>query len=353
MRRLIAAVLAGAACTWCAAAVDVVLLRGGEPPLEGEVTLSEAGVTVRTGTGSDATLEVPWDRVRDVRMLKEPADLDRYLARAEDLWRARSRLERGDAAMAEPLFERLFADYRGRTSETALVVAEGLLRCRLERHDLSRAVVPALEVARLRRADVTTASYGELAVVYDEETGLCVGVPPVWLDEASAQQLAGQLGRYDARGDAVVAALRRLYLASASPGEAEVEVDRETRRHPGVRLMMDLVETNSRDEGRRDAARGRLLRDMRRLPDWAEGGARYCVGHSLVQEQDPARAELGALQLSHLPARYAQQQPYLAGLALRELIEFAQLGGNVAAAGSLRQEFARRYAFHPVRRFVQ
>lgn len=351
MMRHIAAVLTLVICALCAAD-DEVLMRGGKPSLRGELTFDEAGVTVRQGVGGDATQFVPWDRVREVRMFDEHPLLADYMRTAEELWRARSRLQRGDAGMAEPLFERLFERYRGSTHETALIVAEGLLRCRIERQDLSRAVVPALEAARLRRQRIVTDRYHELVPVFDEASSLCIYLPPVWIDERAAERLAGELARYDARGDEVVAALAELYRATTQTLEFEPSFDRETNRHSGVRLLRDLVGTKCTDAARREVARGRLVRDMRDHAPWAEAWARYFVGASLLAEDDASQKDVGALQLTHLPARFSQQQPYLAGMAIARLIDMSHSGGNTEAAQSLRMELARRYAYHPVRRIT-
>ncbi|MHC4421626.1 MAG: PH domain-containing protein, partial [Planctomycetota bacterium] len=154
-----------------AAAADVVERRGAAPVIEGEVTvIDDAGVTVRSPLG--AVHFVAWDRVRRVETERERPELQKHWETAVDLWRARSRVERNDTTLAEPLLERLFERYRGRTHETALVVAEGLLRCRIARADHVLAIVPALEVARLRRAGVKTEAYANLAPVFDSDYGL-------------------------------------------------------------------------------------------------------------------------------------------------------------------------------------
>jgi hypothetical protein len=193
------------------AVADVVERRGDEPSLQGTVvSLDGAGVKMRTASG--ALHAVPWDRVREVQC--DPvlaAELKTWMPVAEDLWRARSRLQRRDTTMAEPLLERLFERYRGQTHETALVVAEGLLRCRLARADHGLAVIPALETARLRRAGITTDSYAGLSQVFDETHALCPLLAPVWVDSPFLHALERDLGVYDAQGDAVVTALAQLY----------------------------------------------------------------------------------------------------------------------------------------------
>ena len=136
---------------------DGVERRGTEGAIEGRITrVDDAGVHVASPQGADHF--VPWDRVRRVDSRHPPPGLDRWMPVAVELWRARSRVERNDTSLAEPLLERLFERYRGKTHTTALVVAEGLLRCRLAHSAHARAVIPALEVARLRRANVSTDS---------------------------------------------------------------------------------------------------------------------------------------------------------------------------------------------------
>ena len=162
------------------ARADLVERRGSEPPVEGKITrIDDAGVTVRSDLG--AFHFVPWDRVRHVEAKEQDPLLARRMETATRLWRARSRVERHDTTLAEPILERLFERYHGQTHETALVVAEGLLRCRLAPGDHVRAVLPALETARLRRADVTTDSYANLTAVIDESTSLCPLLAPAWL----------------------------------------------------------------------------------------------------------------------------------------------------------------------------
>src|SRR5262245_53603531 len=99
-RRVRLAMLAAAPAILVAAAAsaDTVERRGRAPSLEGTVERVDAsGVSVRSRSG--AVQVVPLDRVRDV-VLEQPdtrrADWERVRESAEQLWRARSRVERGD-----------------------------------------------------------------------------------------------------------------------------------------------------------------------------------------------------------------------------------------------------------------
>ncbi len=349
----------GVAVGWLALAVsagraDVVERRGAEPALEGTITdITDAGVTVRSGLG--ALHLVPWDRVR--RVPTEGLDpslrvrLESYRVMAGDLWRARSRVERHDTELAEPLLERLFEQYEGKTNETALVVAEGLLRCRIARADHVLAVVPALEVARLRRAGVSTETYTTLAPAYDDTYAVCTVLPPVWVESPLLESLAHELATYDARDDEVVNTLAQLYrravlraLGRPSDGVAAA------LEHPGVRLLERISDCAADDPDRRNAAREQLRRAIPDLPPWAEAWARYAIGVSLLAESGVARHQQGAVSLIHLPARYGRSQPFLAGLALAEAARTLQGDGDLEAAATLRLELQRSYPNHPLHR---
>ncbi len=330
-----------------AAAADTVERRGREPALTGQVTaIDDAGVTVRSDLG--AVHVVPWDRVRRVETAAttEPR-LDERLAAATDLWRARSRVERGDTALAEPKLERLFESLRGRTHETALVVAEGLLRCRLARADHVLAVVPALEVARLRRAKVTTSSYALLDPVYDEETALCPGLPPAWRQTDRLEALAHDLATYDAQDDRVIAALAGLYRTAVTqalgrPGEqgsAEAPPG-----HPGVELMELLVACGGSPDAQA-GARTQLARRLPALPGWREAWARYFLGRSLLASGTRREREEGLLHLIHVPARFERTQPYLGALALADAASALDRDGDAEAAGRIRGVLERTYPY--------
>jgi hypothetical protein len=337
-----------------AAAADVVERRGAAPGIEGEITaIDDAGVTVRSPLG--AMHLIAWDRVRRLETDFEDPTLARRMETAVDLWRARSRVERNDTMLAEPLLERLFERYRGQTHETALVVAEGLLRCRIARADHVLAVVPALEVARLRRAGVTTETYSALPPVFDSTHGLCTVLAPVWLPSPLLGSLAHDLASYEAGAgegeDDVVSALARLYRQAVlealerGGGGPALEV---TSDHPGVALLGLLNGCSDADPDRRRSAREKLTRMIPSLPGWAEAWARFCIGRSLVAEGAIANKQQGAVSLIHLPARFGRSQAFLAGLALAHASWALEQAGASGDAADLLAELGKSYPRHPL-----
>jgi hypothetical protein len=331
---------------------DVIERRGIEPPLIGEVTgLDDGAVYLRSM--HDARHEIPWDRVRDVRSDRTLLGLPEHLERAEELWRARSRVERGDFELAEPILIRQFERYRGSTNETALVVAEGLLRCRLVRGANAAAVIPALETARLLDAGVSTQSYAMLEPVVDPTSLLCTELPPVWIDSRDLEKLLRDLAEYDAH-DEIVDAMARLYLIAA---ERRLGVDQASdaqaraageHDHPGVRLLARLVAATDPDADLRERSRRQLQKDLENAPLWSTAWIHYGLGGSLIRESGVGRQQRGVVHLLHLPARFARRQPYLAGVALADAAAAVERHGNRAAAHTLRTQLNRSFPNHPI-----
>ncbi|NNM25325.1 MAG: hypothetical protein HKO59_04960, partial [Phycisphaerales bacterium] len=330
---------------------------GAAPPITGtNAVIDGAGVTLRVSGGSLVT--VAWDRVRDV-VLEPPDDtrlsvLPRYRDDATRLWRARTRVERGDTALAEPLLERLFETYRGQTNETALVIANGLLRCRLARGAHASAVLPALEVIRLRRAGFETESYRNLPPVIDPATQLAPQLAPAWIPGRPLETLDRDLATYDPGNDDVVAAMARLYhhavRTTLGRPDDPVTLDGDVGRHPGIVRLGLLVACTDPDSDQRNAARRRLLEELDGWPAWAQAWARFGRGVSLLQEPGDGRRRRGMVELLHLPARYGREVPFLTGLALARVAEASRADGETETAAVLEAELVRRFPNHPVRR---
>lgn len=340
------------------AQADRVERRGAEAALDGEIIdVSDAGVRVRTDSGD---YEIPWDRVRRIDSDDPALTYERYMATAVDIWRARSRVERGDTALAEPLLERLFERSRGRTDATARVVAEGLLRCRLARGANALAIVPALETARLARADVTIDGYADLPAVIDPDTALCPQLGPAWIRSRALNRVERDLADFDAHGDAVIAAIARLYrrailfqLGATAAPDAGDDLDADVAAHRGVGFLAILVECASGDPKRREAARTRVGREIATAPRWAAGWAHFAIGDSLLRESGVGRRQRGMVQLLHLPAGHRRSLPYLAGLALSRVVETSRADGDDVTARVLTEELTRSFPNHPVRALVE
>lgn len=349
----------------CASALGPVELRGAGVPVIDDpvVAVGPGGVTVGGGT----TRIISWDLVR--RVTGEHAqEAERFARLSEDAWRARSRLDRGDYALATPLFESLFAAQRGENGPTALVIAEGLLRCRLHDADLIGAIEPWLEAVRLHDAGFThpadqTPSRAPNGVrpalpsfrPVDEELALAPGLPPMFLDLPDVRAFAASPA--PASPSDTIEALRALYLRAArfEAGVAapEPEIPPDTAQRSGVRFVTLIVNARAGDAVQRKAARSALEAGLDQdAGTWREAWRRAAIGRSLLLEPDAADRQRGVIQLLHLPARFGGSQPYLAGVALAEASRELAREGDRAGAAALREELLRRDPRHPAVRWL-
>jgi hypothetical protein len=153
-----------------------VILRGGVEPVKGLNAIAALrGLEVQQGTAKAAVI-IPWDMVRDVEGATV-SGLESELAIGQDLWRGRIRVERGDEALAEPLFVKHWERYRAQDGPTTAVIAEGLLRCALAKNDLRAAVEPWFVCLRIG-SNGEPSRYSDLPGILDDTTGLLPELSP-------------------------------------------------------------------------------------------------------------------------------------------------------------------------------
>jgi hypothetical protein len=294
-----------------------------------------------------------WDRVREVRGEQGGAGAKAtgFATLSDQLWRARTRVERGDFAAAEPLLDGLVDRSRGVPGPTSSVVFEGLLRCRLRRGAQIPAVWAWLDwsAARGIGGDWIGGKI-DAARVIDSETGLAPSLPPVFLRDAAvdAGAMSDDWARLVAPG-AGKAELAQLYLAAIrfETGQAAEALPNVVNAAPGVRLVSEIVRARIGDEAERRAARDALLKrlETKDLEPWMECWCRVGVGRSLLREADSENRRQGVVQLLHAPARFVRVSPAIAGIALAEaavgLHDLGDEAGAVALKGELLDRFGR------------
>ncbi len=341
-----------------------ITLRSGEPSPAYEVRgLSDQGVKVRTATIPERI--IAWDRVESIEG-PLAAEAKAYLPLAETAWRARVRLERGDAAAAEVLYEDLFKASAGQSGPTAAAIAEGLLRCRLRRGAQAAAVGAYLAwfeaaaplqdyVHALNARDIP-----ECPIFVDPATGLLPALPPIWINTPSTQAFArGDLLPKDPKTSQIVLStdspagqLATLYRRAAlfEAGQSLPELPDALRhpQHPAVLLVAHIVLARTGDAQERPIARAALLAMLSpSTPAWQEAWIRVALGRSLLRESNTDDQLLALAQMLHLPARLSRINPYLTGLALAESAVAALRHNDTAGAVKLRQLLVDRFPAHP------
>jgi hypothetical protein len=379
--RSILALLVCAACTSAHAQIDLRLDRTGAthaPSATTSVTIDAlpasmdaAGVHV---TRDGVKLLIGWDRIKQIRGdiggsagTKAVEQAATFATLADSAFRARTRLERGDFAAAEPLLEDLFGT-GGLNGPTGAVICEGLLRCRLRRGAQASAIWPLLERQRIEseRAGANAAKWiggiMDAAPAIDPVTGLAPGLAPIWLREPALESLAGdpKWSEFESQGAGDAATIARWYRASAAfecglPGSWPTR-DTEAS-NDAVRLVQDVVSSRIGAGAERAAARASLQARIEQAESgsmnstWVEAWCRAAVGRSLVHETDTESIMRGAIELLHVPARFGAEHPYLSGVALAEASGALWRLGDQSGAVTLRDELSRRYPGHPALRW--
>ncbi|USN98494.1 MAG: hypothetical protein H6810_10005 [Phycisphaeraceae bacterium] len=301
---------------------------------------------------------VGWQSIRAVE--GDHADEVRpFLPDGETAWRALSRLNRGDAFGAEPLFESLFETYVGIPGPTSAAISEGLLRCRLRRDARAAALEAWLDLyANLSASPSRQAHWGVNSPAIDDESLLAPALPPLWFDGQAARAFADMPAPTStaAAADEVAWAMRVLYRAAArqtagypvDPADLSRAVTLAARREGSDFVANMVMAQLGGEQARRDA---RLMLDRQRLaggPRWRAVWATIAIGRSLLREDGASQRRRGVLELLSVHALNPDVSPYLTGLALADAALGCEGLGDDHAARVLTGELRNGFPTHPV-----
>ena len=280
------------------------------------------------------------------------------------LWRAQSRLERGDIFLAQPLFEALYRSQRAEGGPLLAQVAQGLAICEIARGRAPAAVAPWLDALRLTQQGASLAQGTNLPALIDEPSGLAPLLAPIWLagpelaplvDDEFAQRFLAP----SASQPAPTSELARLYRRAALfelglPADGLDAAVAETTPTddplaPSLAFVRMIVESRAGEPGARAAARtlleSALREELETGPDsWREAWLRAALGRSLLRESEEASRNAGIIELMHLPARFSESQPRLAALALAEVARELSRRGELSVSGSVAALISGRLA---------
>ncbi|MGD1916848.1 MAG: hypothetical protein ACFCBV_11765 [Phycisphaerales bacterium] len=333
---------------------DALVLRAFEQPPTGQAMgVGPQGVRVRSPQGD--VVVVGWDRVLAVpAALREAADPFQGLA--VDTWRARTRMERGDLILAAPLLQAVFeaaqAEGRQLRGPTGLVVAEGLLRCRLARGAGAAAIEPRLawlDAAIVRQPRTTFANRAwatdvGLPAAIDPSSELSPQLPPIWLASPSLT-LVLQLEATEGERDKATA-MRVLYQAAARHELGQrVDTLPDVPREASVELVRDIVAARVLDDDARAGARARLESALTSASTpWMEAWILAAIGRSLVLEAAEEDRLRGVAQLLRVHVLHRAGSPHLADICVAEAAATLHALGQRDAASALVKELSSEQA---------
>ncbi|MFK7961127.1 MAG: hypothetical protein AB8G96_11445 [Phycisphaerales bacterium] len=378
-----------------------MIRRGGLGDLAGILDrIDERGVVVRTEAMGDRF--VSWDAIFRVEPPLAGSLSRDWLEDGTNVWRARTRIGRGDYLLAEPVLEAIAPRFIGRGDPMSLVVMEGLLRCKIATGDHAAAIVPMLESIRIRSLGNAIEPWPTLPPVIDPNAGLAPAIPPAWAVGTDRPRLARELDLYLAGLVSIrrsaqfddhaslaadrTAMLARWYRAGLTPETADDAAAIDEARRILESTDRDAIEAGGVDAIATLASLERAIRIMEALgrdnrppteaertsvangdrhalaalldpwasadrtdlaPAWVRDWTALLRGRRAIASDDPAHRDLGLIALLGPPARSGVERPYLAGLALALAADGLDASGRTAAADAVRTDLIARFPGHP------
>lgn len=332
-----------------------VQLRQRAGAKSGRAAVEDAdGITIEEAGSPPQRQFIRWDLVRAVDSAPgqpAPALRAERLAVGELVWRGRMRLERGDAAAAEPLLAQATAALVGQSGPLALEAWSLLLRARLalggELADAA-VLVPALRAGAQPVGDAPAPA--ALADPVDAQAGLVAAAPPAWATSAQAARASAAF-RSVASAGGPAAPIAQLYaqIAAADAGSPEAPPARSRGAAPapgapaprgalaqGMALLEAWAGAVSNDADARRRGRETLKRLSRELSSAMRGWCLYAVGRSLSMEADAKLRRTGATEMLKAAAEYGALSPILAQAAQSRAAAALDAAGDAESAASLR-----------------
>lgn len=292
-------------------------------PVVGEVVhMDEQGIQMHI-QGDVLPLQIAWYDIRDLE--PTPVGYAEFRTLAQDAWRARLRIERGDFTSAETVYARLAEIYLWKQGPESADVSLGLMRCRLDRDDRAAAVLPFLSWLGTQSTDsISSLSQSELYNGFDSEYRLMIHLPPVFglKDRISAIESIPEMDSKSLHQQAFFKLYQLAYSIEEHKTEnAELKLDEIDRlvigrsnRDSGFEFMREMVTAQVHPSlQKRNAARGTLNRKIKsQSGTWIEMWARLGLGVSLLSEESVESNEQGVIELIHVIVRFQSFSPSLA-----------------------------------------
>ena len=336
----VAGLLASASLAWA----DVtVILRGTGESLEASSVLGDGyGLALRLDAKGGAPRMLGWDEVREVRGATGVAGLGEFLDIGRDLWRARTRIERGDMQLAQPLLAKHWARFRDVDGPTTAMVAEGMLRCALDAGDIRASVGPWLVCLRTQGAGNATRFAG-LPAVIDGETGLLPELAP-FIPAARRQDVIAACEASGASGEVGDVAARIVRIAKGEPTAAKPDGAKPAAATSRAVQALALIEdiAFSADARALERALAAFERAFEEPPGYLAAWRLAAIGTCRARfartvEGDGRAGALGraAIDLLEVPASGLDRTGLVDAYALEEAARLVRESGDDASAAQL------------------
>ncbi|MFO0861845.1 MAG: hypothetical protein U0570_14960 [Phycisphaerales bacterium] len=329
-------VLAWDAC----ADTSEALLRSGARV--GVAAVGPEGVTL-TADGKPGK-QVSLSEIRAVTgPLAQAFDANKPLA--TELWRAMTRLKRGDDAGAEAILARLWSSTKGGSGATRAEIAAGMTACLVHRGAFATAIEPWTEW--IRSGSTPEGEGKSIVPVADSQGPWIAALPPVWIDSVAVRRLAERpLPAEDVApnaGDDI----ERVYIVAARRDTGQpwqIDPAAALKKSSWASLPGEMVLAEAPDPAVRTEARAKLASRLTAdSPLWKQCWIRLALGRSKLMESAPDEKRGGVAQLLWIASRPSANAA-VTSLALLSAAEGLLALGDTEGAKAAMDDLSRRYS---------
>lgn len=336
-------------------ASTTVILRGTAQPIVAESVFGDShGLeihTVAAGSARGAAEKgevIPWDMVRAVEGQSGGTGLAEFLEIGEDLWRARIRIERGDAALAQAELAKHWTRFRDADGPTAALVAEGLLRCALSAGDLRAAADPWLACLRHRGMGIAS-RFPTLPPAIDTTNGLLPELSP-FMPASRRAELIGACESAKASGESGEVARSIVRIAKGMHDQAHDPAHDPARESSPALRALGLLEdiASAADVRSLDKAVGSFDRAFEEPPSYLSAWRIAAIGTCRARIARTAPVVAGAaasdragalgraaLEFLAVPASGLDRTGLVDAYALEEAASLLRESGDESSAAQL------------------
>lgn len=309
--------------------LDIVHLRDSSAITCSVVSWSKDGLRITKGA-EEKQIILPWHTVRLIESEEVGASFDAYLARGELLWRAKSRLLRGDIKLASPLFEEACIQLKHAEGADAFLAAEGLLRCQVAFGNVDQSLLPWLLTVK-HYENNESSPFPTLAPILDKETLLCPYLPPVWTTQFIKNTLSTFRGNQPKLNE-----ITAVLLKGSTAKEQSFQGAQFLQT---IYILMDPEHSKYRETLKE-------FDESKVLATWKVAWTTYATAVGLLKQEEEQDAAM--LKFAQVASAYGTKNPWIAGAAMAKLADQLDEQGLTKASANVRAEMKRVFPNHPL-----
>ncbi|MBC8523547.1 hypothetical protein H8D29_06430, partial [PVC group bacterium] len=250
---------------------DTIFLRGENKELSATIiSWSAEGLRIQS-EGKELQELLPWHSIQSITREVSSPSLDEHLQMGKMLFRAKSRLLRGDITLAAPLFEEAFLKLKSSSGKDAYLATEGLLRCKIAKGDIEGAIEPWF-CCIVHLKNELPKPFPTLIEVIDSETLLCPNLPPVWSDEAMGNILISLDSNEDAIADFVTVVKRKINTSDTNS------------LHKGALFLLEVLILMDGEGENYETISSKKMQHISTMPTWQVAWIRYALAVGLLKQ---------------------------------------------------------------------